>query len=363
MIWQYLKKRKKWIPILIAILSINACLNIGIIVAENLAHHQELDWIFYIINEFTGTFTILVFIPFLFLLFKKYPLRKPHLGSRVILYLLSSLLFGFLYTSIMYAARVPLYTLVGITRLDEIFNNLPYRYLMEYFKQFFTFWLVFVIYLAVDQYRSNRNRMLKEAQLKEELLRSQLKTLQMQLHPHFFFNTLNTISSVMYNDPKRADKIISLLSDFLRNVLGLKDQLQHTLQEEIQLLQKFTGIMMQRYPDKLMIDYQVDENCLREQIPVLLLQPIVENAIHYGIDHQEKTIVEIKSKLKDAHLNILITDNGPGVAEGNVNQGTGLSSTILRLQKLYKDQYQFELKNRVEGGLKVSIELPKSVVV
>lgn len=358
-LWKYLLTFQRWIPVLLAIATINAILNVGILVSENLASKREVEWVFYIINETTGSFVVILFIPFLFYFFQKWQLVKPYLGSRLLMYLLVSLIFGILYTSIMYAMRVPLYRMVGITRLHDIFNDLPLRYLMEYFKQFFTFWLIYIVFRVTDLYQSNRKKEWRETQLKEELLKSQVQSLQMQLHPHFFFNTLNTISSLMYNDPARADRLIGRLSSFLRNALELKDQPMHSLEKEIKLLQQFTAVMLERYPDKLSINYRISRDVLAEEVPVLLLQPIVENAIQYAIDFRPTTLVEIYAGELDEKLNITISDNGPGISEGTVSPGTGLTTAILRLQKIYGDQFTFELQNPETGGLTVSIALPK----
>ena len=360
-ILNYLIKNRKWIGVLLMVTGINTILNVGVIVAENLAHHEELEWSFYVINEFTGTFTILLLIPFLIKLFESIPLKRPYFIGKVFLYLLVTVIFGFIYTSIMYAARIPLYGLVGITRLHEIFNELPYRYLMEYFKQFFSFWLVYIVYLAISGYQKNREKELAESELKEALLKAQLQNLQAQLHPHFFFNTLNTISSVMYDDPGKADRIITLLSEFLRKVIGLKEKHLHSLGEEMELLKKYTDIMLARYPDKLSIIYEVEKDALSEQVPVLFLQPILENAIQNSVDFKEKAIIYLGSRIEPSSWSLRIRDNGPGIQEGALTFGTGLSNTINRLQKLFNEDYEFELKNRKEGGLDVLIGFPKTV--
>ena len=356
-IWKYLYNNRKWVGILCLFAAFDALLNVGVIVSENLAHHQDPDWTFYLINEFTGAFTILLFIPFLIFFFRKWPLRRPQLFGKIALYVFASMIFGFLYTTVMYTARVPIYAMAGITRLNEIFNELPYRYLMEYFKQFFAFWLVYIVWWGITQYQANRNRELQEAELKEELLKAQVQSLQMQLHPHFFFNTLNTISSIMYKDPARADKLISRLSDFLRNVIGLKNQPLHSLEKEIELLKQFTDVMLERYPDKLKVHYQVSPDCLGAEVPVLILQPIVENAIKYAIDFRPLTEIEVNAACSSDGLSLGIRDNGPGIREGAITHGTGLSSTVQRLQKLYRDQFEFELRNREGGGVEVVMAL------
>ncbi|MEL6924183.1 MAG: histidine kinase, partial [Bacteroidota bacterium] len=277
-----------------------------------------------------------------------------------LIYLLASLAFGFTLTSLMYGLRVPLYKLVGIDRLAEIFNDLPWRYLMEYFKQFFVFMLIYFVYRGINEYHKNREREQQEVVLRQELLKAQIQGLQMQLHPHFFFNTLNTISSVMYHNPARADRLISQLSKFLRNVIDLKDQQLHPLEKEIELLQQFTDVMKERYRDQLFVQFDIAETCTAYAVPVLILQPLVENAIKYAIDHQEQTEVRVQAQCEEERLLLEVIDNGPGIREGSLTKGTGLSATIARLQKLYPDQYQFDMQNRTQGGLQISINLPAS---
>ena len=138
-------------------------------------------------------------------------------------------------------------------------NDLPYRYLMEYFKQLVDFWLIYAIFWGVNQYKANKNREIQGLHMQQELVKAQLSSLQMQLHPHFFFNTLNAISSIMYTDPARADRIISRLGGFLRTVLQLTDTPSHSLSDEIALTKQFTQIMEERYPDKLTVTYNIPQ--------------------------------------------------------------------------------------------------------
>ncbi len=347
------------IPIFIGIALLNACLNFGVIIAENLAHNHSQDWIFYIINEITGSFTILLFIPFLFYFFRRVVLNRPKIILKILIYLLISVIFGILYTSIMYIARVPMYALTGIDRLPEIFNKLPYRYMMEYFKQFFSFWIVYLIFWALEQYKKNQESAIRALQLKEELLKSQVQQLQMQIHPHFFFNTLNTISSVMYKEPEKADTMISDLSGFLRSALQTKDLLYHSLEEEINLLKQYSGIMLQRYPDKLSVIYEVSSEAMDAKLPVMLLQPVLENAVKYSIGHGKRTKITVKANLKVEDLVIEIIDNGPGLNLEKLEMGIGLQSVTERLEKLYEERHLFKISIPSKGGTSVSFLIPQ----
>ena len=360
---EYIRKHKKWILIVFILGTIQALLYVGIIVSENLFHHETIDLPFYLINEFTGVYTALLLIPLQLYFFKRFPLSRENYRSRIWLYLLCTIIYGVTQTSIMYALRLGIYPLVGITRIGEIFNDLPYRYLMEYFKQIASFWLVYFVYWGIIQYQNNQKQRVKAAQLQGELLKSHLKSLQMQLQPHFFFNTLNTISSIMYDNPTQADQLISRMSQFLREVIHTKDKPLHSLQEEIALLQKYTDVMLARYPDKLQIEYHLVPESLSYSIPVLLLQPIVENSIKYSIDHRELTRIQITAVLEQGSMKIQIIDNGPGIEEGNFMVGTGLSSTVDRLEKLYEGRQLFMIENQEDDGTIVTINIPDQPIL
>ena len=352
----YYQHNKRWIWLIILIVNIMSLLNVGVIVYERMASGLELEMPFYFINEFTGGFTALLLIPFLLYFFQKYPLSP--LFPRLFIYVLVSMVYGLCFTSIMYSVRVPLYHLAGITRLHEIFNDLPYRYLMEYFKQFVDFFLVYAVFWGVNQYKANKNREIKSLQMQQDLVKAQLSSLQMQLHPHFFFNTLNAISSIMYKDPARADRIISRLGEFLRKVLQLRDRGTHSLGEEMDLAKQFTQIMQERYPDKLTIAYQISPETSGLEVPVLLLQPLIENAIQYSVDYTPQTQICVISKIEEGELILEVRDNGPGIELGQLSYGTGLSSTLQRLETLYGEEQEMSFHNREEGGLSICLNLP-----
>jgi len=337
---------------------VQAILNIGILVSENLAEGNNIDWPFYIINEFTGVFAGILLIPALICFFTKYPLAKDNLIRSLPFYFLISIVYGVIWTSIMYLVRYLLYPLADIYRIQEIFNDLPFRYLMEYFKQFFVFWLIYYIHWNIIQYQKHQEQKERESILEAELLSARLQSLQMQLHPHFFFNTLNTVSSLMYEEPKKADRLISLMSDFLRDVIHSKDKPLHSLEREIELLKKYTDIMEVRYSDKLNVVFDIAVESLSLNVPSLILQPLVENSIKYSIDYNNSTEVRIKSTVSSEQLILEIHDNGPGISENEINYGTGLNSSVQRLKVIYKNKFQFSITSPTKSGTLVLISIP-----
>jgi sensor histidine kinase YesM len=183
----------------------------------------------------------------------------------------------------------------------------------------------------------------------------------MQLNPHFLFNTLNMISSTMYEDIQAADKMIATLSDLLRITLKSSGKGLSTLQKEIEILDLYIDIMNARFKDKLEVKLKIDEDSLDALVPTFLFQPLVENSIKYGMENLTNTTIEISAKKNDDYLLIKIKDNGPGITKDSksvLNSGVGLSNTVERLEKLYGSNYEFNWENQAEGGLLLTIEIP-----
>ncbi len=361
----YYRHNRFYIWIVFAIATINVVRNIGVVVSENLAHGEEVEWRFYLINESTGSYYIALLIPFLIYFFRKYPLLKYQVDGpngrvmqRILLYLLVTIIFGFTHTTLMYLTRIPLYHWANITRLHEIFNDLPYRYLMEYFKQFLSFWIIYIVFWAIEQYQAMKNKELQASKLSEDLMQSKLQTLQMQLHPHFFFNTLNAISSIMYRSPAQADSLISKLSSFLRKAIQLKNKSVHPLEDEMALLSEYRDIMLSRFEDRLSFIFEIGPDTLKANVPALLLQPLLENAVQYGMKSDERLVIELKTQRLKDKIQLTLADNGPGLQEGSLQLGIGLQNTFEKLKLCYGDKYSLEFHDSPSGGLLITIEIP-----
>ena len=188
--------------------------------------------------------------------------------------------------------------------------------------------LVSIIYLF--------DRQVRAAQLEGTLEAARLENLRLQLQPHFLFNALNTISAVMYEDPRSADAMISRLSDLLRSTITDSEAQEVPLEREIATLELYLDIMRQRFEDKLQVDVDVAPEVRQALVPHLLLQPLVENSINHGIDPESNAVnVTVKADRKDGATRVLVRDHGRGLPNGRFRKGTGLSNTAERLEKLY----------------------------
>lgn len=209
--------------------------------------------------------------------------------------------------------------------------------------------------------RAEKDR-LRASQLEAELARAQLQALKMQLHPHFLFNTLNTISELVHEDPVTAERMVIRLSDFLRLTLDHMGIPEVPLIVEIDFLKRYLEIEQMRFEDRLKVDFDVDAASVHGRVPNLILQPIVENALKHGLSQiSGQGHLQIRSRSAAGRMLLKVTDNGPGVPQNGaltVREGVGLANTRRRLRQVYGDDHIFSLSNVAGGGFEVTIELP-----
>jgi LytS/YehU family sensor histidine kinase len=214
---------------------------------------------------------------------------------------------------------------------------------------------------AIGYYRESQARALTSAHLETRLMEARLKTLEAELHPHFLFNTLHAISTLVHSDPDAADRMISRLSDLLRITFSRSGAARVPLQEEIEFLQKYLDIEQTRFQDRLAVHYDIDPETLDAEVPRLILQPLVENAIKHGVSKRVGPgTIRIASDRKGDALWLEVRDNGAGMAAASgdqISSGVGLSNTRARLECLYGEAQGLEFSEGAEG-LTVRMRLP-----
>ena len=214
---------------------------------------------------------------------------------------------------------------------------------------------------AMGYYREVQARAVHEAQLQTSLVEARLRTLQAELHPHFLFNTLHAISTLVHTNPDSADRMISRLSDLLRLTFDRSGAARVPLQEELEFLQKYLEIEQTRFQDRLTVQYEIDPATLDAEVPRLILQPIVENAIKHGVSKRSGPgLVQIASRVEGDRLWLEVRDNGAGLngsARTQVRSGVGLANTRDRLECLYGEAQTLEFSEG-GGGITVRMALP-----
>ena len=213
---------------------------------------------------------------------------------------------------------------------------------------------------AYDYYRKYQERELKTSQLEVQLAQAQLQALKMQLHPHFLFNTLNAIWVLMAKDVEAARQMLVRLSDLLRLTLENSGMQEVSLKQELDFLDRYLGIEQIRFRDRLKVKLDIEPDTLDAQVPNLILQPLVENAIRHGIAPRAAPgQIEIHARRENGMLYMQVRDDGPGLDNQTAfREGVGLTNTKARLLRMYGSSYRFDLRNAAEGGLMVTVAVP-----
>jgi LytS/YehU family sensor histidine kinase len=187
--------------------------------------------------------------------------------------------------------------------------------------------------------------------------------LRLQLQPHFLFNTLNTISSVMYEDVRAADAMIAQLSDLLRLTLRASRAHEIPLAEELEITRLYLDLMQKRFENKLRVSYEIDPSLSASLVPQLILQPLLENSLRHGMKAGSSAMdLSIAAHRENGSLILQVADTGCGLGESDPSavfgRGLGLSNIRDRLAVLYGERQQFSISNRPSGGAEVTLRVP-----
>lgn len=235
-------------------------------------------------------------------------------------------------------------------------------YFMSFDWEMMTYWAIVGFWHAASYYRQVQDRTLRASQLETRLAEAQFQALQRQLHPHFLFNTLNTISALMHRDVEAADQMLARLSDLLRLALDLRGAQEVTLKEELEFLDKYLEIEQARFGDRLTVEYHVDPLLLDARVPNLLLQPLVENSVRHAVAvRPQPGIIAIRARRDGDRLQLSVQDNGPGLSPEHltaVGRGVGLANTRSRLEHLYGAEQRVTFAEPPGGGLVVIVTMP-----
>lgn len=218
--------------------------------------------------------------------------------------------------------------------------------------------LQFGIFHAYEYYIDNQNKLKLEGELRESVLKSELSALKAQLNPHFLYNVFNTISASLPPEQEKTREMIANLSDLFRYQLRASQSETVPLKDELDFVKQYLDLEKARFENRLKISIKVDGKLLDRQVPPMILQPLVENAIKHGISaaiNGGEVSVTIIEKGKKLHFEI--ADTGVGIEDKTqlLNKGVGLTNTKLRLEKTFDSAIQFA--DNQPTGLKVSFEI------
>lgn len=221
-----------------------------------------------------------------------------------------------------------------------------------------TFWGLVGVAHALRFYERARARELREADLEARLVQARLQALRMQLHPHFLFNTLNSIACLVHDKPHVAEEMIEALSELLRVSLSHSERQEVTVREELQFLDHYLHIEQTRFGERLRIERLIDPETLDALVPTLVLQPLVENAVRHGIEKQiAPGCISIIIERTGSSLRLAVADDGRGHS-GKLKEGVGLSNTRSRLKELYGDSGSLQLRPGDSDGFVAEVNIP-----
>lgn len=311
------------------------------------------------IEEMTGAYTAMALVPIVVWIAGRFEFTA-HGWPRALLANIGGLaLYSVLHTTLMAATRAALFPLVGLGSYD--YGIMLWRYPMEAANDALFYSLMVAALFFISRIAAARAAQIAAAELQTKLAEAQLENLQLQLHPHFLFNTLNAISAVMYEDVGKADEMLMKLSDFLRNVLALGSVHSVALNEELNVERSYVDIMTTRLERQLAFTIRVEEDAREAQIPFMLLQPLLENSIKHGADGSGHALgIEVAVRREADSTVVEVLDDGVGLPEPFECRGHGLKNVASRLTHMYGEESSFSIASRPGGGTQVTLRFPYS---
>ena len=306
----------------------------------------KMDWSYLIYINVQDWFIITIFIVFLVFTTKFMIDRKTKLIYIILIHLFFSFFIGAFTISISWLIRIlnyPNWSLKqSFSRAFESFIQLVDLHFLIYMS------LVTIIYMYY-YFKKNKENELEAMKLQDQLTKSHLQFLQSQMNPHFLFNTLNGIHSLMDINISKSKNMVVDLSELLRNILDKKDQNLIELQEELDVLKKYIDIKKTRFSDQLNIILEIDKGLENVLVPNMLIQPLIENSTKHGYGENHSTLdVLVKITSENEKLIIKVENTGvPLNAELStlLKRGIGLNNLKERLQTLYGDNHELKIYN------------------
>jgi signal transduction histidine kinase len=310
------------------------------------------------------TYTWALFTPVILWLRRRFPFQSGRWLSTLALHIVASLLIAWI--------GALAFNLAGQV-LGQIEGGMAVllRESLEMFVAFLHFdplfyWIIIGLAYLLEHYQTSRARELRASQLETQLAEARLQALESQLHPHFLFNALNTIAVLVRTERSaQAVRVVTGLGELLRRALDGAGAQVVPLKQEIEFIRRYLEIEQIRFGERLQVELHIEPSAQDAQVPYLILQPLVENAIQHGIASRTGAgKLRIDASRDDGRLRLSVRDDGPGLseeAEGTPGNGVGLSTTKERLERLYGDDHSFVIENAADGGVIASLDLPFSL--
>ncbi len=315
---------------------------------DDLARMQRGTFLTRFIEEMTGVYSVLLLMPFIMWFARRFSWPMQILGLAA---------YTAAHTTLMAASRSVLFPLAGLGHYD--YGIMLYRYPMEASQDVIVYAIILGFIYFYDRMQAARRAEIEAARLQTELAQAKLENLRLQLQPHFLFNTLNAVSSVMYEDVRKADAMLARLSDFLRVILTTSEAQEITLDEELQIERMYVDVMKARLESSLQLRIDADPDTRLAHVPPLLLQPVLENSIRHGLaDSAADLTITIQAARTGGVLEIRVRDDGSGLRDTAPRFGHGLNNVQSRLTHLHGDAAQVHIAQLEPKGTELCLLLP-----
>jgi two-component system, LytTR family, sensor kinase len=317
---------------------------------------EDPRWAEQVLWSLAMWWTCLPFLPPLAALVKRFPVGRPHPWRNAGILFLGTVAAAWLRHVLM----TPV--VVAISGVPDVDASATARTLT-----YFTVFVVMVALLhAVHYYRAERTRALREAGLARGLAEARLAALRTQLQPHFVFNVLNAVTTLLHTNPMAADRMLTRFAALLRETLSEARE-EHTIERELELLARYVELMQLRFGDRIVVEWSVGDDVHDALVPFLVLQPLVENAYEHGLSGRESGgRLRIAAARNGEDLELQVEDDGTGMnvdavapdVGGATGRSTGLHHTRDRMALLYGSEGTLRLEQVAGGGTRAVVRLP-----
>jgi two-component system LytT family sensor kinase len=344
--------RSRWALYAVLVLLFGVYLGINSIV--DLRGHIEIAAWKPMVWEISSVVVIFALVPFIVRFERRFRVSARPRWRAFIPHACAAMVFSALHVAGMLALRELAYAIAG-QHYD--FGNLPVRAFYELQKDIITYIVILVAIFANREFKIRRTGELHAAELAAELSQARLKHLTAQIEPHFLFNALNAISNRMHEDIGAADRMISNLGDLMRAAYDSDNQVLVPLARELEWLRNYASMMTERFRGQLSFEVKVAPGLEGIEVPRLLLQPLVENALKHGLSAGRGNL-RVDVSRQGSILHYTISDDGVGISDATIKPGTGLSNVERRLELLFPGTHTFRLSRREPKGTVVTLSFP-----
>jgi two-component system LytT family sensor kinase len=300
--------------------------------------------------------------PLIFNLAERIPLSKERLGFATLAHFALSLLFGL--------SHIALFALLGML-FGRTLPGVTTTFLAEFgrgvrvflYLELVFYWAILGAGIARDSYRKYRERETRARELETQLGLARLQALRMQIQPHFLFNALNTVAMLVRNgESGRAVEMVAGIGELLRSSLSDDSGQEVPLAAELGFVRRYLSIEEFRFQDRLRVEVDVPEELLSAEVPNLILQPLVENAIRHGVAKRTSSgLIRIAARRNIGWLELSVEDDGPGLPVGfepEAGRGIGLKNVCSRMEQLYGSRQGFVIQNLEPKGAAARLRIP-----